>query len=489
MDPLLHLSATKLAKKIRELEVSSEEVIEIYIKRIREINTKINAVVDDCFREAIDEARDVDELLKNMGKDEREKMGKRKPLLGVPFTAKESFSAKGMPNCSGLMARKDFRAAEDAPVVERLRLAGAILIAVTNCSELCMWWESANRVYGRTCNPFDTARIAGGSSGGEGAVLGGAGSVIGIGADIGGSIRMPSFFNGVFGHKPSPDVVPNAGQFPNAEGQEVHFLCTGPMCRYAEDLLPLLQIMAGENGVKLKLDEEVDVSKLKFYSIEDGVGNFLVSKLDSELREAQRNVCSKLEEKLGVKVEVIMMGKFQYSLQIWARMMATSGGKPFCHYMGNEVEQVNPFWEFLKAIFGLSSHTLPAIGLGMLEKFESLVPQGTTQAYLQMAQELRQELQRILGENGVLIFPSHPTLALRHNMPMFYPFNFAYTGIFNVLYMPSTQCPAGLSKSGLPMGVQVVAANGQDHLTLAVAMVIEELVGGWDRLCASKQKI
>jgi fatty acid amide hydrolase 2 len=216
--------------------------------------------------------------------------------------------------------------------------------------------------------------------------------------------------------------------------------------------------------------------------------NFLVSRLDKELIDAQRNLCVQLEKEHGITVEVIKLEKFDYSLQMWARMMATARGKPFCHYMGNEITPVNPFCEFFKAMFGASVHTIPAIGLGMLEKFEALVPKTTTNVYTQMARELRQEIEGILGDNGVLIYPSHPTTALRHNVPIFYPFNFAYTGIFNVLYFPVTQCPVGLSKAGLPMGVQLVASNGNDHLTLAVAEELEQLMGGWEKLCSDKQQ-
>lgn len=182
LDPLLRLSASQLATKIRNLEVTCIAVINAYIERIRAVNKLINAVVEDRFEDATLDARRIDNMLNNMERDARRRLCDSKPFLGVPFTTKESFSVAGMPNCSGLVARKGYRSTDDAPVVERLRNAGAILLAVTNCSELCMWWESANRVYGRTNNPFDVSRIVGGSSGGEGAILGAAGSVIGIGS-------------------------------------------------------------------------------------------------------------------------------------------------------------------------------------------------------------------------------------------------------------------------------------------------------------------
>ena len=165
-----------------------------------------------------------------------------------------------MPNASGLVARKEFRAPEDADVVKFMRNAGAILLCTTNTSELCMWMESSNRLYGMTKNPYNLSRIVGGnnlkkltiyslklnlkgSSGGEACLISGAGSVIGIGSDIGGSIRMPSYFNGVYGHKASSRVISNKTQHPPASGIQEDMLTTGPICRYASDLKLLFKIM------------------------------------------------------------------------------------------------------------------------------------------------------------------------------------------------------------------------------------------------------
>ena len=178
----LKLSATTLASKIRRLEITVEELLQVFIERIKSVNSSINAVVADRFIDALAEAREIDEMLREMTEDQRMNLKEVKPFLGVPFTAKESFALTGLPNSGGLVARKDLTATEDAVVVRRLRQAGAIPVGVSNCSELCMWWESANRVYGRTCNPFNKSKIVGGSSGGEGAVIGAAGSVFGVGS-------------------------------------------------------------------------------------------------------------------------------------------------------------------------------------------------------------------------------------------------------------------------------------------------------------------
>nr|XP_054497360.1 fatty-acid amide hydrolase 2 isoform X3 [Agelaius phoeniceus]XP_054497361.1 fatty-acid amide hydrolase 2 isoform X3 [Agelaius phoeniceus] len=318
---LLLLPARRLAELLRARQVACVEVVEAYVERIKEVNPLINAVVKDRFEEALQEARQVDKLLSEGPGDDC--LEEKFPLLGVPITVKEAFSLYGMPNTSGLVNRRNVIATSDATVVSRLKQAGAIPLGVTNCSELCMWYESSNRVYGRTNNPYDLQRIVGGSSGGEGSVLAAACSVVGVGSDIGGSIRMPAFFNGVFGHKPTTGVVPNDGQFPNAHGVRTSYLCTGPMCRYAEDLEPVLRVMAGPGVSKLKLNEKVSLEKIKFHCMDHDGGSIFVSPVDKEILQAQKKVVQHLESDLGVRVQHVAIHKMKYSFQIWSAMMSS----------------------------------------------------------------------------------------------------------------------------------------------------------------------
>ena len=169
-----------------------------------------------------------------------------------------------MPNTAGVVARKGTLATESAPTTQRLLDLGAIPLGVTNTSELTMWIESVNRVYGRTNNAYDAGRTAGGSSGGEGAVVGSGGAPIGLGSDIGGSIRLPAFFNGVFGHKCTAHLVPNSGQWPEAVGEPTRMLAVGPIVRRAEDLMPVLRAIAGPDGIdpdtrEVELGDPADV--------------------------------------------------------------------------------------------------------------------------------------------------------------------------------------------------------------------------------------
>lgn len=146
-------------------------------------------------------------------------------------------------------------------------------------------WESDNNVHGRSKNLYDTARTVGGSSGGEGCIQAAAGSAFGLGSDIGGSIRIPAFFNGVFGHKPSPFIVSNVGQFPSPTTKELQgYLGLGPMCRHAEDLAPLLKVLAGGKAEKLKLEETVDVKDINVFYQENDQGSLFVSSVNKEIR-------------------------------------------------------------------------------------------------------------------------------------------------------------------------------------------------------------
>jgi fatty acid amide hydrolase 2 len=473
MESILKLSATKIAEMILKGEITSIEAVETHIAQIKKVNPTLNAVVRDRFVEARKEAKKADRALKSKTKK------KLPPLHGVPCSIKECFALTGMPNTSGLPARVGIVANKDATAVERLRAAGAIPMGVTNISELCMWMESDNRVYGRTNNPYDASRIVGGSSGGEGAIIGSGGSPFGIGSDVGGSIRMPAFFNGIFGHKPTGGMVPATGQFPTAENEALRYLTTGPLARRAEDLMPLLQIVAGPDGQdeyceKMQLGDpaKVKFDQLNVVSVE---GNGFI-KVSDELIEAQRKAADALAAR-GANVRTVEVKKLKQSLEIWSAMLGGAGGTPFGVLLGNG-EAVNGWFELMKWTVKQSDHTFPAILLAMLEKLSKLTP-GRNAKMIELGHELKQELVDLIGPSGVMLFPSYATVAPVHHKPMFTPFNWVYTAIMNVMEVPVTQVPLGLNDQGLPLGVQVVGVHGNDHITIATAMALEKDLGGW----------
>ncbi|MUV39181.1 Amidase [Lentibacillus sp. JNUCC-1] len=198
--------ATHIMKMLRAHKITSEGVTRQFIGHIQTINPVLNAMVEHRFKEALDEARLADERLVS-GKNIR-------PLEGVPISVKESFDVKGMSTTGGLVHRHVLRAKNDAEVIRRLREAGAIILGKTNTPALCFCQETDNKLYGRTNNPWDLTSTAGGSSGGEGALLAAGGAAAGLGSDIGGSIRFPAHFNGVVGFKPGRYQVSDAGHYP-----------------------------------------------------------------------------------------------------------------------------------------------------------------------------------------------------------------------------------------------------------------------------------
>ncbi|EYF07868.1 amidase [Chondromyces apiculatus] len=479
LDPLLLLSATRLAALVRAGDTSSEHIVDVHIRHIERVNPVINAMVAERFDTARAEARAADVRRR------QEPPESLPPFHGVPCSIKESFAVTGMPNTAGLLARKALRAREDAITVTRLRNAGFIPLGVTNTPELCMWMESNNRVYGCSNNPYDPRRTVGGSSGGEGAIVGAGGAPVGLGSDIAGSIRMPAFFNGVFGHKPTGGLVPSSGQFPRPTGGTLRYITTGPITRRAEDLMPLLALLAGPHPddpacISFPLGDPgaIDLRALTVHTVEsDGL-----HAVHPELLAAQRRAAEVLGS-LGATVRPANLTHLSRTLEIWSAMVAAGNvvsgtrGPSFAELLG-EGRRISVGREMVRLALGRSPHTLPAVALAFLEDASKLLPGRMTQA-AKLGEELRAEIAGLLGDSGVLLYPSHPVPAPRHGHSLYAPLRWAYTAIFNVMELPVTQVPLGLGTEGLPLGVQVVAPHAHDHLSIAVAGHLEAALGGW----------
>ena len=473
MNELLQLSGTRLAALIRTGQLTSREVVEMHIDHVERVNPDLNAIVKDRFAEARREAHDADVRTRASAPEDLP------PFHGVPCSIKECFAFRGMPNTSGLIARKSVAPVEDATAVARLRAAGAIPLGVTNVSELCMWMETNNRVYGRTNNPYDPSRVVGGSSGGEGAIIGAGGVPFGLGSDIGGSIRMPAFFNGVFGHKPTGGLVPSTGQYPAARNEAARYLTTGPLARRAEDLFPLLRVLAGPDGKDAACEArqlgDPDAVLLKDLTVID-IHSDGVHRVSDDLQAAQVRAGLALTD-AGARLSSLTLAPLRHSLEIWSSSMGAAGGESFAELLGDGTA-VPAFGHLLRWPFRRTPHTLPAIILALVEKIPGLMP-ARARRFVAEGQALKQDLIERLGPHGVLLYPSYPEPAPRHFKPLMPPFNWVYTAILNILEFPVTQVPLGLNREGLPLGVQVAAIPGNDHVTIAVAQHLERKLGGW----------
>ena len=474
-EPLTRRSALALAAAIRSGETTAREVVAAHVEVLRRAQPRTGAVAADRFDDALQEAEAADARLAADGPDA---VG---PLHGVPCTIKESFALAGMPNSAGLVARRDVRASEDAPAVARLREAGAIPVAVTNTSEMTMWIESSNRVYGRTSSAYDPARTAGGSSGGEGAAVGSGGSPIGLGSDIGGSIRLPAFFNGVFGHKPSCGVIPNTGAFPVADGDAARMLTPGPLARRAEDLMPTLRILAGPDGVdpiardvKLGDPDAVSLDGLSVIVSERG----WIWPISRELREAREAAADALaaagarvrhEDLKGLRraVELFLVALKEGSPASFAEVLADAG-----------VENVSLRRATGGLIRGTGPHTAPTLILLAFERLSSHIPDRQVRRAQAAAKSLAQEVEDVMAD-GVLLHPPHAKVAPKHGGTVGRAWRLSPTVAFNLLEMPVTEVPLGLNRKGLPLGVQVVAERDCDHVAIACALELERAMGGW----------
>ncbi|CAG9788728.1 unnamed protein product [Diatraea saccharalis] len=475
-DDILKQPAIEVARRIRNKEITSVKVLQICIKRIKDVNSALNCFVEDRFELALKEAHEADEFIRN-GTKTSEQLEKEKPFLGVPFTTKDCIAVKGLHHTAGVMLRKDVVADQDADVIRLLQEKGAIIIGLTNVPELCMWWESHNHIHGRSNNPYNTTRIVGGSSGGEGAIQAAAGSIFGVGSDIGGSIRMPAFFNGIFGHKPSKFMVSNKGQYPIQDSELLNsFLGIGPMTRHAVDLKPLLSIMAGENSPKLKLDQPVDITKLKiYYQLSNDAP--LTDPVDPDIKMAMRRVVEYLKLQYSIKTEEIKIQLLQKSMPIW---MATMKEKTrFQSLIMKKTGVGAVLTELVKNAIGCSDNTLIGLLTAISDRTGAQFGSEKYKYYLKVRDHLEKIFTDMLGENGVFLYPTHPTPAPYHNEPLLKAFNFSYTAIINCLGLPVTTVPLGLGREGLPIGIQVVSNHNNDRLCFAVAEELDRTFGGW----------
>jgi fatty acid amide hydrolase 2 len=464
MRPVLERSALELAGAIRRGELTATEVVAAHIEQHRRAAPRLGAIAADRYEAAEREAAAADQQVIRAGN-----LAELPPLLGVPFTVKESVALQGMPHSAGLVARAELRAGQSAPAVQGLIDAGAIALGVTNTSELTLWIESGNRLYGRTSNPYDASRTAGGSSGGEGAAVGVGGSVFGVASDIAGSIRIPAFFCGVFGHKPSPGVVSNQGLFPPApDGQSARMLQTGPLARRGEDLMPLLQAMATP-GARLADPGTVSLEGMPVTTVE----NASLLPMSRELRDARERGVGALAAAGAVIRRVELRSWRRAALPFLATLQ--DGAPQSTADLLEAAGVPRPTWRTLLHRGG--PHTL-ATRIALAGELLPPARGAALERQLAAARTMASELTEAIGD-GVLLHPPHPRVAPRHGTTIGRLWLLTPAAMFNLAGVPVTEVPLGLSAAGLPLGVQVAAAPDRDHVAIAVALELERVFGGW----------
>jgi fatty acid amide hydrolase 2 len=471
---LLEASAVQLATAMRRGELDPVAVVEAHIRRIQQVDPALNALVAERFDEARAEARAAGRRIREAGADHA-----LPPLLGVPCTVKEFVAVRGMPWTAGIAARRGRHAGGDATVVQRLKAAGAIVLGATNMAEGGLWMEARNPLYGHTRNPWDPRRTAGGSSGGCGALVACGAVPFSVGADIGGSIRIPAAFCGTFGHKPSGRMVPTTGHLPQPHGQARALLCLGPLVRRSEDLLPLLRILAGPDGFDpvvraTALPERawVDPQRLEVFPVEDHLGVAIWPEARRAVRRAARAL-----EALGAKVhppEALSVGN---GVLPWSAALMTPGGERYREILGDGATIPLTREVLLRAV-GRSQHSALPLIVCVLEALLGGVPSDYERAMVRLAQR-RQALEARMGPNAVILHPAWSRPAPRHRAAFLGPLDWACTALFNALELPATVAPVGFERHGLPTAVQIIGRRGDDARTIAVARLLERELGGW----------
>ncbi|CAG9832534.1 unnamed protein product [Diabrotica balteata] len=472
-NPIILESATSLAQKIRKRELTSEEVVQAFVDRIKEVNPVLNALVDSRYEAALEDARKIDRDIANgtiLDVDFQEK-----PFLGVPFTTKESSAVKGMSFTLGIVKRRGRRATFDADYITLIKNAGAICLGVTNIPQLNLWQETHNPLFGITNNPYNSTRNVGGSSGGEASLLAAGGTPLSIGTDIGGSVRIPAFMCGVFGHKPTSHLISTAGIAFRTGGEgEQTMVNTGPLTRHADDLAPVLKVLVGEHVKKLKLNDPVDVKNIKMSYILNAK-DVLISPYREDMKQTILRAVKHFKEISTTPPEELNIEGTKFAGKLWKYWMSQESGVNFMKDITDRTGEANPIVDTIKHFTVGSEYTTSTI----YNFINKLLPSPNEDWAIKETEKLREQLLAKLGNNGVLLYPSAPFPASYHHAAYLRPWNFHYFVIWNVLKFPVTQVPMGLNKEGLPVGIQVVAAPYQDHLCIAVAKELEKAFGGY----------
>ena len=451
---LSRAGAGELAQALAEREVSTVELADAAIERIERLDGAINAVVVRDFDRARQAAIAADAALAR---------GERRPLLGVPMTVKEAFNVEGLPTTWGVPAEKPWIAAADAIGVARLKAAGAVILGKTNIPPFLADWQSVNPVYGRTNHPLDDALTPGGSSGGGAAALASGMVPLEFGSDIGGSIRVPSSFCGVYGHKPSYNHVPQRGHAPpGLDSDGVALNVVGPMARNVADLILALDVLAGPAG-----DEAVGYCLQLPAARREHLADFRVliidehplAAVDSQIRAALTSLASRVEA-AGAKVS--------RKSELLPDLAASQG-------------------VYLPILSAAMFHNTP--GLGDPLGADPLSAEAWMNA-LDAQIAFRRRWSALFRAFDVVLAPAFGVVAFPHDDRPFaervhiidgketpYAAQVAWPGMATLANLPATAVPIGKTKAGLPLGMQIIGPYLEDRTTLAFAGLVEREFG------------
>ena len=476
-------TATEMLAALRTKRVSAVELLDLHVRRITSHNPALNAIVEPDFERAKTQAQ---------AADEQRARGDDGPLLGLPMTLKESINVRGLRTTAGMEHWKDFRSEHDAPVTTRVKAAGAVIMAKTNVPQMLADWQSTNPVYGRTNNPWNVTRTPGGSTGGGAAALAAGLTPLEFGSDIGGSIRVPAAFCGVYGHRPSETAMPRSGQFPMPPmpNAAVVMGVQGPMARSAADLELALDVAAGA-----EVGEDVAWRLTLPPARRERLADFRVAVLpsldwmpmDAEIAGALDGVASRLSG-LGCKVQVTqpeILGDHREHYALYLTLLAA-------------ITSVRVPAEQRAARLAVARTRDDEWSRASQRGIESGAPEYV--AWIGQRERYRAAWRAFFRDWDVLLMPTFFAPAYPHwdkpwpgtpesirkttdvnGKPVLEELGLFWASVATLSGQPATAFPAGLTRGGLPIGLQAVGPYLEDRTPIRFAAFVGAEVGGFTR--------
>jgi Asp-tRNA(Asn)/Glu-tRNA(Gln) amidotransferase A subunit family amidase len=463
MSELTFLSMAEITRGLRAGKFQALDVVEAHLKNIARLQPHLNAFTHIDDYTAIAQAQQADAARRaNLP------LG---PLHGVPVSIKSSFDVANWPCPAGSQLRKNHVPTENAPLVQRLKSAGAILLGSTNAPENLMSYETRNTLQGRTSNPWNCEYSAGGSSGGEAAAIASGCSAGGIGSDGGGSIRLPAHFCGIVGLKPTPGRVPATGHFPASDGAFPWLGVVGPMARAVADVRALFEVLRGPDPgdtLSTTIAPQLHIAKslreLRIGVLDTGaLGTFT-----AETEIAVQKSAAALTKR-GFHLEPFALPQLPQALNLWWFFF----GPVIAHLFGvtippaNESQLSPQFREYLSAAGADPTPTLDQL-------LNSCVARD----------RLRASVLRQMADVPILLSPVSSAPAFRHGEgswlgPRGYRETMRASQWLNLVGFPAISVPIALSNESLPIGVQLIGRPNEEELLLEVAAQLEEERGPW----------
>lgn len=480
MNPPLHYcTATELVQMMDAGDITSEELTRRQLDRIKTCNPALNAVVALNEDQALSQAREADQR--------RQSGAQGGALLGLPLTIKDSWEVPGMPCTSGATLLANHRPKHPAELIQRLQEAGGIILGKSNVPYFTSDIQTYNDVYGTTNNPWDPKRTPGGSSGGAAAALAAGLTPLEVGSDLAGSIRIPTHFCGVFGHKPSRSLLSFRGHIPGPPGTvtQPDLAEGGPMARSARDLESLLKILAGPShqyarSWRLSMEpaslETLDQARVGLW-FEDPA-----CPVDHEMTNGIRRLTDTIAQR-GALVTPLHhpLLSLERVMPVYFNLLGSLLGSAMDSRQKRRLK-----------LFSLAEKPLRKMGpmtVGMAE-----FARGTSQSHTrwmhwnETREKMREQIEDVFQEVDVILAPVNPVTAIPHDQgePQHrrqlqvngetrpYHDQFCWIALATLLGLPATSVPIGITREGLPYNLQVIGAPGRDLTTLAFARLLED---------------